>query len=753
MISRIAVVLAFLATAMSIRAATPQWRHLSTTTGNLPLPGTSTEQTGALIGDFDRDGKNDFIISFRKTGPALVWYRRTDSGWARHVIEPDYLTVEAGGAMADIDGDGDPDVVFGGDWQSDEVWWWENPSPTFDPGVPWKRHTIKRGGAKQHHDQVFGDFLGTGKPQLAFWNQGAKKLFLAEIPADPRRADSWPLTEIFSGAAGEGGRKTEFVYAEGVAACDVDGDGQVDLLAGNLWFKHRGGTKFDAIPIGKIGGRVAAGKLKPGKYPQVIIAPGDGNGPLCEYECVGDPEKTSDWIGHELLDREMIHGHSLQIADIDGDGNSDIFAAEMAKWKNGKEADNPNATAWILYGDGKGNFRKAVFQSGVGFHEARVADLDGDGRMDILSKPYTWMTPRLDVWLQIPPTTSGRGSSDLGSLIWPGKTWETQSPEEAGLSAAHLAEAAAYAGGRGCIVRHGRIVYTWGDPTQRGDVASAAKPVYGYFLFKALETGRVAALDDRAVAYEPRLAGLNAALGYKDRDITLRELATQTSCYGVSERPGTAFDYNDFQMALFWDVLFTKIYGANYQSVDEGVLRPLLTGPLECEDTPTLLAFGEANRPGRLAISPRDYARFGLLYLRHGKWRDQQLLSPGHVKLAVGSPLPSDFPRTSAREAEMIAGQRTIGATVKPDDQTDHRGSYSWLWWINGVDRHGKRFWPGVPEDVFAALGHANGQRGLAVMPSLDLVVAWNDTVFGQLPEEPYPPDEFFRRIVAAVEK
>jgi len=28
-----------------------------------------------------------------------------------------------------------------------------------------------------------------------------------------------------------------------------------------------------------------------------------------------------------------------------------------------------------------------------------VADLDGDGDLDILNKPYTWETPRVDVWL------------------------------------------------------------------------------------------------------------------------------------------------------------------------------------------------------------------------------------------------------------------------------------------------------------------------------------------------------------------
>lgn len=374
--------------------------HLSSSHGDLPVPGTSTQQTGALIADLDKDGTNDFVLSFRQVAPALVWYRRTGAGWDRYVIEPDFLTVEAGGAVFDIDGDGDLDIVFGGDWQSDEVWWWENPYPKFDPKVRWKRHLIKKGGATQQHDQVFGDFLGTGKPQLAFWNQGAKKIFLAEIPPDPRHAESWPLTEIFSGEAGSAG-KVGYQYPEGMAAFDVDGDGKVDLLAGNMWFKYRGGKKFDPIVLPGIGGRIAAGRFKPGKYAQVVIAPGDGNGPLRIYECVGNPEVSKDWVGHTLLERDMIRGHSLQLADINGDGHLDIFAAEMAKWNEAKPTpDNPNATAWILYGDGQGHFRKTVFATGIGFHEAKVGDLNGDGKLDVLDKPYNWETPRVDVWLQ-----------------------------------------------------------------------------------------------------------------------------------------------------------------------------------------------------------------------------------------------------------------------------------------------------------------------------------------------------------------
>jgi hypothetical protein len=377
-----------------------EWQLLSSKNGDLPVPGTSAQQTGSLVADLDKDGMNDFVLSFRKVAPALIWYRRTNKGWDRSVMEKEFLTVEAGGAAFDIDGDGDLDVVFGNDYQGAEVWWWENPSPNFDPAMSWNRHVIKRGGARQHHDQIFGDFKGSGKAQLAFWNQGAKTLFLADIPDDPRRVETWPFTAIFSGSAGEGATAGAALYAEGIDAADVDGDGKMDLLAGNYWFKHDGGDKFTPIKVGTIGGRIRAGKFKTGKYLQIVIAPGDGVGPLKWYECVGNPSNSADWTGYDLAGRALIHGHTLELGDVDRDGNLDIFAAEMAKWTETRpDPNNPKAEAWIFFGDGKGQFRKQTITTGDGWHEGRLADLDGDGDLDLLNKPYNWEAPRIDVWL------------------------------------------------------------------------------------------------------------------------------------------------------------------------------------------------------------------------------------------------------------------------------------------------------------------------------------------------------------------
>jgi hypothetical protein len=309
-------------------------------------------------------------------------------------------------------------------------------------------------------------------------------------------------------------------------------------------------------------------------------------------------------------------------------------------------------------------------------------------------------------------------------LVYPGKQWAIKKPEQVGLDAKKLKELSDYAGGFGCVVRHGFMVYTWGDASRRKDVASAAKPVYTHFLLKAIEEGKIKNLDELVSKYEPRLKSLNKNLDYKDRRITWRHLCNQISCYGVREKPGRAFDYNDYNMALLFDTLFLKVYGATWETVDRDVLHPKLTGALQCQDNPTFMAFGTGNRPGRWAISPRDFARFGLLYLRKGVWAGRRLISVEHAVKAPASPLSVSIPRTKGKSAEMIAGQRSIGGG---NNQCDHNGSYSNAWWVNGIGRDGRRNWPDVPNDVYGCFGHGD-IRAMIVMPGLDLIICWNDT-------------------------
>jgi hypothetical protein len=363
----------------------PNWVRLSSATGDLPAPGTSVQQTACLVLDIDKDGLNDIVVASRGPGARLVWYRRQAKGWSVYPID-EGLNLEAGGASADIDGDGDQDLVLGEDFSGKKLYWWENPSPRIDPHEPWVRREIKNTGGSMHHDQIFGDFDGDGRVELAFWVQRFDGLFLATIPHKPKASGPWPTTSILRLPA-----------AEGLATYDIDGDGKLDLIGGGRWFKHRHGPDFQPIVIDQdsTSSRAAVGQLVEGGSPEVVFVNGDGVGRLKWFEKRGDV-----WAGHDLLGEDVIHAHSLQLADVDLDGHLDIFCAEMAKWTDSAKApDHPNARMWIFYGDARGVFTKVLMATGVDNHESRIADLDGDGDPDIVTKPYNHGTPRLDIWL------------------------------------------------------------------------------------------------------------------------------------------------------------------------------------------------------------------------------------------------------------------------------------------------------------------------------------------------------------------
>ncbi len=369
----------------SLRAlhADVAWRRIdSSPDGVLPPPPGGVEATACVALDVDHDGDVDFIIGGRNSAPALTLWRYDAGRWTTEVIEPDAVRIEAGGAACDIDGDGDLDVVFGGDYKSGEIYWWENPYPAKDR---WTRRVLKSDAMTQHHDQLFGDFDGDGKPELVAWNQRSRSLLWFHLPENPRTAGLWPVATIHS--------RTEGMPPEGLAAADMDGDGIADIVGGGFWFKHLRGDQFAANVIDASMGfsRAAAGQLVKGGRPEVIFSPGDADGPVNWYDWNG-----STWVAH-VLEPHITHGHTLQIADLDGDGNLDVLVAEMGSWT--RRVDNPDARVLAFYGDGRGNFRRQVISTGQGVHECKVADLNGDGRPDIIAKPFRHNAPKLVVWL------------------------------------------------------------------------------------------------------------------------------------------------------------------------------------------------------------------------------------------------------------------------------------------------------------------------------------------------------------------
>jgi CubicO group peptidase (beta-lactamase class C family) len=91
--------------------------------------------------------------------------------------------------------------------------------------------------------------------------------------------------------------------------------------------------------------------------------------------------------------------------------------------------------------------------------------------------------------------------------------------------------------------------------------------------------------------------------------------------------------------------------------------------------------------------TPRDWARFGLLYLQDGVWQGERILPEGWVK----------YTTTPTPKAPL--------------------GEYGALFWLNAgsAGNPDERLWPGAPRDAFAAQGFQ--EQKVIVIPSRKLVL------------------------------
>ncbi len=300
--------------------------------------------------------------------------------------------------------------------------------------------------------------------------------------------------------------------------------------------------------------------------------------------------------------------------------------------------------------------------------------------------------------------------------VWPGEEWERAEPAEMGLDPALLAQARDYAltgEGSGCIIRGGRLVLEWGDQAKRYDIKSSSKSVGVTALGLAIGDGLMA-LDDPARKHHPAFGENTEAVDPAWFDeVTLHHLATQTGGFekpgGYSKlayRPGTEWFYSDCGPNWLAECV-TLAYGCDVQEVMfERVFTPLgIT-------TADLVWRENAYRPHEInGIKRREFgsgvladtnalARIGLLYLRGGRWRDEQIIPASFVDLC----------RTT--------DPAVVGLPVhEGDTHGDAPRHYGLLWWNNADGTLA-----GVPRDAYWSWGLHDSF--IVVIPSLDLVIA-----------------------------
>ena len=219
----------------------------------------------------------------------------------------------------------------------------------------------------------------------------------------------------------------------------------------------------------------------------------------------------------------------------------------------------------------------------------------------------------------------------------------------------------------GVVVRHGHVVAEWGDTLRPDMCNSVTKTFLTTLVGIAWQQGRIRDVHDRAAAYMP--AGVDLFTAPHNQPITWDHLLRQTSdwqgeLWGKPDwadrpegkdpaawpqrrlwDPGTHFKYNDVRV----NVLALAALHVWRRPLPE-VLREQVMDPIGASSTWRWHGYdnawveldgqrmqsvsGGGHWGGGLCIDTFDLARFGLLVLRQGRWRDQQLLREQWITMA-----------------------------------------------------------------------------------------------------------------------
>ena len=152
--------------------------------------------------------------------------------------------------------------------------------------------------------------------------------------------------------------------------------------------------------------------------------------------------------------------------------------------------------------------------------------------------------------------------------------------------------------------------------------------------------------------------------------------------------PGTRFHYNSGTTCVLGEIVRKQSETAYRTFAELYLFAPLGITDYQCE----MLTYQVAFASGGLYLRPRDMAKFGQLYLQHGVWNDEPVISPEWVE-------------ASTRE--------TIAVPASENFFPGIISGYGYQWWLGTFPRGNTPFY-------FAA---GWGGQYIVVFPSLEMVV------------------------------
>jgi glucose/arabinose dehydrogenase len=306
--------------------------------------GVGVEPKSVFAADFNRDGRIDLFTANQVTNDVSVLLGNGDGTFAPSVSYAGVPNAHEAVA-ADVDGDSDIDIAVAG-WGSNTIRIMRNNGDgTFANFTDYSVDAE----ARQHHSLQLADFNGDGRPDIAVTSYDTASISV--------------LLNTGSGAFGSSTRYTVGSNPHSIRAGDLNGDGRIDLATANE------GDNTVGVLIGNGNGTFA---------------------PVVNYATGSVPK-------------------GVAIGDLNGDSRADLATANTAG--NYPNQDNPGGnTISLLTGRGDGTFTApTAYTTGRTPFSLNIADFNGDGRSDIASA--NWHTGDAGVLLNsaqvTPPTPTG----------------------------------------------------------------------------------------------------------------------------------------------------------------------------------------------------------------------------------------------------------------------------------------------------------------------------------------------------------
>jgi len=372
---------------------------------------------GIMFADVDRDGLPDLYITMIFNKPmAELFFRNlggntfADEGASRRIA--DFDGGSHGGCWADLDNDGDYDLVNGTTWDNPE---YPNHNNIFrndgkgvftdvTPECMRQRTEATRGvicfDADRDGDlDIFcvSGWMGSGDPE-------------------DERNEVYENKGDFSFAAFENGPLYDCPAGQGATDTDYDGDGDVDVIACNRdgdlnVLRNDGGLgSFSKIAPGSIGithrayGGVTTGDIDNDGDLDMILVDAKESGHLYRNNSQGQFTFVRSFAN--------VDGYMAGLADLDNDGDLDVvFAGDKRSYLN----------------DGSGNFTSGPKVPVSGINDPRAiafADIDRDGDLDFavgVKRSRNWLVRNDYVgdnnWLQVKLISPVAGAGAFGAKV------------------------------------------------------------------------------------------------------------------------------------------------------------------------------------------------------------------------------------------------------------------------------------------------------------------------------------------------